>query len=180
MNPRTGDITVRGGVTVTDTLDSAVPGRLSVALDLSLEGERLFVLLVRDSGGIVTSSGDEPAGRSLKRFAAEEVDPNLALPVASHPGRLGADLPLVGYDRGELYAVPGATIVRVIEEPDIEGWCTRHATAAVEVRYFDKTYFVVLGDGNCEAHFSELGGRTPTLEATVAGFRANLEQADLE
>ncbi|WP_325604710.1 hypothetical protein [Nocardioides sp.] len=171
-----GNITLRRGVSVTDTLDPAVPGRQSVALDVTREGERRFVLLVLQNGGIISSSGaDQPDGRSLEQFAQDEVSPFLGLPVALHRGGrgLGADLPLVGYDHGELYTVPGVTIVRVIEEPDIEDWCTKHETAAVEVRYKDETYFAVLGAGNCESSFTSPGVHgIPTLESAIANLRS--------
>lgn len=174
MNPRSGEVTVRRGVTVTNALDEAVPGRLSVALDLTRDDERLFVLLVRRAG-IVTSSWDEPDGRTLREFAADEQDPVSELPVAIGSEPLGADLPLVAYDEGELSTVPGASIVRVVEDP-IDGWCVRHASAAVELRYSGRTYFAALGDGNCGGMFVESGDSGATLEAAVARFRAGLDQ----
>ena len=174
MNPRSGEVTVRSGVAVADSLDPAVPVYRSVALDLTRDGERLFVLLVRRAG-IVTSSWDEPAGRTLREFTADEQDPVDALPVAAGSKPLGADLPLVGYDDGELFTVEGASVVRVVADP-IEGWCTSHATAAVEVRYSGETYFAALGDGNCESLFIESGVWDVTLDAAVARFRAGLEE----
>jgi hypothetical protein len=100
------------------------------------------------------------------------------LPVASVPGTLGADLPLVGYDDGELFTVGGASIVRVVEDP-IKGWCAPNATAAVELLHDGVTYFAVLGDGNCGGGFRKYGD-SPSLEATVAGVRASIDWALIE
>ena len=177
MNPRSGEITVRSGVIVADSIDPAVPVHRSVALDLTRDGERLFVLLVRRAG-IVTSSWDAPAGRTLREFVADENDPIDALPVATVRGTLGPDLPLVGYDDGELYTVGGASIVRVLEDP-IKGWCAPHATAAVELLHEGVTYFAVLGDGNCGGSFEKYGD-SPSLEASVGSLRANIDWAAIE
>ena len=148
-----------------------------MALDLTRDGERRLVLLVRRAG-IVTVSWDAPAGRTLTEFAADENDPMDALPIATMRGTLGPDLPLVGYDDGELYTVGGASIVRVVEDP-IEGWCAPNATAAVELLHEGVTYFAVLGDGNCGGGFNKYGDG-PSLEAVVGRVRSNIDWAKIE
>ena len=152
-------------------------GHVSVALDLTRDGERRLVLLVRRAG-IVTVSWDAPAGRTLRQFAADEDDPMDALPVATARGTLGADLPLVGYDDGELYTVGGQTIDPVVEHP-INPWSATNATAAVELLHDGVTYFAVLGDGNCGGGFNEFGD-SPSLEATVGRVRASINWSELE
>lgn len=174
MNPRSAELTVRSGVTATDILDPAVQGHVSVALDLTRDGERRFVLLWRKAG-IVTVRWDAPDGRTLREFAADIQDPQDSLPVATIRGTLDASLPLVGYRDGELYTVGGAEIVRVVEDP-IEGFCAPNATAAVELLHEGVTYFAVLGDGNCGSSFSKLGD-VASLEAIVARRRANIDWA---
>src|SRR6476620_1998480 len=62
MNPSSGEVTVRPGVTVANTLDEPVGAQLSVALDLTRDGDRRFALLTRRSG-VVASSWDQPGGR---------------------------------------------------------------------------------------------------------------------
>jgi hypothetical protein len=177
MNPRSGELTVRRGVTATSILDPAVRGHVSVALDLARDGERRLVLLVRRAG-VVTVSWDAPAGRTLREFAAGIQDPIDELPVATTRGTLGADLPLVGYDDGDLYTVGGAEIVRVVEDP-IADWCAPNATAAVELLHEGVTYFAVLGDGNCGGSFRKYGD-SPSLEASVASLRATIDWAEIE
>ena len=174
MNPRTAELTVRRGVTATNMVDPAIRGFTSVALDLTRDGQRRYVLLVRRQG-IVSVSWDAPAGRTLREFVADEQDPMDSLPIATVRGTLDASLPLVGYRDGELYTVGGAEIVRVVEDP-IEGFCAPNATAAVELLHEGVTYFAVLGDGNCGSSFSKLGD-VASLEAIVARRRANIDWA---
>jgi hypothetical protein len=177
MNPRSGELTVRRGVTATNILDPAVRGHVSVALDLTHDGERRLVLLVRRAG-VVTVRWDAPDGRTLREFAADIQDPQDSLPVATTRGTLGADLPLVGYKDGELYTVGGATIVRVVEDP-IEDWCAPNATAAVELLHEGVTYIAVLGDGNCGGYFKKYPD-SPSLEASVAWLRGNIDWEMIE
>ena len=174
MNPRTGELTVRRGVTATNMVDPAIPGVVSVALDLTRDGEQRYVLLVRRLG-IVTIGSEAPAGRTLREFVEDRRDPIDELPIATIRGTLDASLPLVGYRDGELYTVGGAEIVRVVEDP-IEGFCAPNATAAVELLHEGVTYFAVLGDGNCGSSFSKLGD-VASLEAIVARRRANIDWA---
>lgn len=169
-----GEVTVRAGVEVVDRLDDPVPDATSVALEVRRGDTRRFVLLVLDDTGTSTAVDEEPWGRALSQFATEVYDADRNLPVALHDRGAGpgANLPLVGYDRGELYTVAGAEIVRVVPDPHVPGWCGVLDTAAVELEYEGRTYFAVLGDGNCEAAFAPKGGLSQTLEETIAEFRS--------
>ena len=177
MNPRTGEVIVRTGVTVANSIDPAVLGHRSVALDVTRDGERRYVLLVRRAG-IVSLSWDDPAERTLREFVADQNDPMDSLPIATVRGTLGADLPLVGYKDGELYTVGGAQIVRVIKDP-IRDWCAPNATAAVELLHEGVTYFAVLGDGNCGGGFNKFGD-VPSLEAVVGRVSSNIDWAQIK
>lgn len=169
-----GKVTVREGASVVDRIESPIPDATSVALEVTRGDTRRYVLLVLDDAGISSAVDEDPWGRSLAQFASDAYDADLNLPVALHNRGAGSgtDLPLVGYDRGELYTVAGARIVRVVEAPDIPGWCEVFDTAGVELRYQGQTYFAVLGNGNCGGSFGARGGLSQSLEEAIAKFRS--------
>lgn len=167
-----GNVMVRPGATENERLHLHLSGRDAIALDLTWEGRRHYVLLYRTLSGFVSAMHAAAPQSPLAGWAAEAM-PEGELPIALHNGvGVGADLPLVGYSDHQLYTVDGAQIVRVIEDP-VEGWC-EHAgwgSAAVQLLHEGTTYFAVLGDGNCGGSFARKGPATAeSLEEAVAYF----------
>jgi hypothetical protein len=173
-----GNVMVRPGATENQRLQLRVSGRGAVALDLTWEGRRHYVLLYRTLSGLMSAMHSDAPQSPLAAWAAD-VAPEGELPIALH-NRVGggSDLPLVGYSDHQLYTVDGAEIVRVIEDP-VDGWC-EHAgwgAAAVQLLHDGTTYFAVLGDGNCGGSFARKGPATAeSLEEAVAEFDATRER----
>ncbi|KRF34945.1 hypothetical protein [Nocardioides sp. Soil805] len=160
-----GTVTVRPGATVTQRIDDVIPDRPSVALALTSEDQRKYVLLWASENGVVTDVTEDAMGELLD-FVTSTWSPMWDLPVAIGDGGDYASIPLVAYRGGRLHTLDGVRRVRVVADP-VDGFCPGWPSHAVELVYRGSTYFALLSEGNCGASFGPRTGATPSLDVFV-------------
>lgn len=147
-----GGLQIREGAVVHERRDDLYPGKdtESVALDLSYEGTRWWVLLEWDGGGS-TMSSEKPADgwhASFDAFVRASVAGGgmTSVPPTEVPGMAGG---LVTWHGGELDPAPGVEVVERVEDP-VPG----DDSLGLVLRSGDQTTWMLLSQGGAAASWS--------------------------